>query len=361
MRMLLASVALLAAVANGAPNPKIGEARKQFEDLDFEKAVRTLAAAEAAPGNDREQVLEILQLQGIVFGTMNKEAKARDAFRELFTLSPDFKLEGNHPPRVRTPFYEAKEWVDSNLPLQLVPRAMFDTSVTALTVLVKKDTLRLAKGARFLIDEGPAPKSRDAAFTNGVAKVELDAPRVGWRVQVLGSKDAVLLELGPFTHQGSGAPAVATKTATTPIPTTAPTATTTTTTTPAASEPATVSATATRGGWMRPASYGALGSGAVALGVGIVFGVMANETRSKVTGATTNEAGLITSVSQRDAAAFEARTKQQGTIANVLFGVGGGLLAAGAILFFVGAQAANGTQVSLHLSPTGFAVTGAFP
>lgn len=350
MRVLLASVALVAAVAAGAPNPKIGEARKQFEDLDFEKAARTLAAAEGTPGNDREQVLEILQLQGIVFGTMNKEAKARDAFRELLTLSPDFKLEGNHPPRVRTPFYEAKEWVDTNIPLQLEPRAMFDVSVTALTVLVKKDTLRLAKGARFLIDEGPEPRSRDTAFTGGVAKVELDAPKVAWRVQVLGAKDAVLLELGPFTHQGSAAPTVA-KTTTTPGVEPA----TSTATPPAAT------ASASEGSWMRPASYGVLGAGAVALVVGAVFGVMANEARAKVTGAMTNEAGLITSVSQRDAAGFEARMKQQGTIANVLFGVGGGLLAAGAILFFVGAPASNGTQVSLHLSPSGFAVMGLFP
>ncbi|MDP1919783.1 MAG: tetratricopeptide repeat protein [Myxococcales bacterium] len=347
MRALLASVALVAAVATGAPNPKIGEARKQFEDLDFEKAARTLAAAEGTPGNDREQVLEILQLQGIVFGTMNKEAKARDAFRELLTLSPDFKLEGNHPPRVRTPFYEAKEWVDTNLPLQLEPRAMFDVSVTALTVLVKKDMLRLAKGARFLIDEGPEPRSRDTAFVGGVAKVELDAPKVAWRVQVLGAKDSVLLELGPFTHQGGAAPAVATTTAPGVEP----------------GKPLAGAATtsASEGSWMRPASYGVLGAGALALVVGSIFGVMANEARAKVTGAMTNEAGLITSVSQRDAAGFEARMKQQGTIANVLFGVGGGLLAAGAVLFFVGAPASGGTQVSLHLSPSGFAVMGMFP
>lgn len=352
MRVLLASVALVAAVATGAPNPKIGEARKQFEDLDFEKAARTLAAAEGTPGNDREQVLEILQLQGIVFGTMNKEAKARDAFRELLTLSPDFKLEGNHPPRVRTPFYEAKEWVDTNIPLQLEPRAMFDVSVTALTVLVKKDTLRLAKGARFLIDEGPEPRSRDTAFVGGVAKIELDAPKVAWRVQVLGSKDSVLLELGPFTHQGSAAPAVTTTTTST-LPGDAPAKT--------AATPPGATASATGSSWVRPASYGVLGAGALALVVGSIFGVMANEARAKVTGAMVNEAGLITSVSQRDAAGFEARMKQQGTIANVLFGVGGGLLAAGAILFFVGAPTSGGAQVSLHVSPSGFAVMGLFP
>jgi hypothetical protein len=346
MRVLLASVALVAAVAAGAPNPKIGEARKQFEDLDFEKAARTLAAAEGTPGNDREQVLEILQLQGIVFGTMSKEAKARDAFRELLTLSPDFKLEGNHPPRVRTPFYEAKEWVDTNIPLQLEPLAVFDVRVTALTVLVKKDTLRLVKGARFFIDEGPEPRSRETAFSGGVARVELDAPKVAWRVQLLGARDAVLLELGPFTHQGSSAP-VTKPTATPGAEPGKPTALAAT-------------ATATEGGWMRPASYGVLGAGAVALVVGAIFGVMANEARAKVTGAMTNEAGLITSLSQREAAGFEARLKQQGTIANVLFGVGGGLLAAGAILFFVGAPASNGTQVSLHVSPSGLMVMGVF-
>ncbi len=351
MRVLLSSVALVAAVATGAPNPKIGEARKQFEDLDLEKASRTLTAAEGMPGNDREQVLEILQLQGIVFGTMNKEARARDAFRELLTLSPDFKLEGNHPPRVRTPFYEAREWVDANIPLQLEPQAVFDVTVTALRVLVKKDTLRLVKGARFFIDEGPEPRSRDTAFSGGVARVELDAPKVAWRVQLLGARDAVLLELGPFTHQGSSAPV------------TKPTATAARGAEPGkptATPPPAATATATEGSWMRPTSYGVLGAGAVALVVGSIFGVMANQARAKVTGAMTNEAGLITSLSQRDAAGFEARLKQQGTIANMLFGVGGGLLAAGAILFFVGAPASNGTQVSLHVSPSGLMVMGVF-
>lgn len=350
MRVLVGSVVLLAAIASAAPNPKIREGRKQLEDLELEKAARTLAAAEAVPGNDRAQVLELLELQGIVFGTMNKEPKARDAFRTLLTLNPDFKLSGDHPPRVRTPFYEAKEWVAENTPLQLEPDATLGPKVTGLTVLVKKDTLRLVKKARFVLTEGPEPLAREVAIEAGAAKTALEAAKVVWRVELLGKHDEVLLELGPFTHEGTAksAPAVAA----------AQPKTAEATSNPGVTEPMKKSESSTP--WLRPAGYVAAGAGVVAIGIGVAFGVLSSGARSRVTGAMTNEAGLVTGLSQRDAAAAETQARQQATIANVLFGVGGSLVAAGVVLFFVGAPASP-ASVSVGLTPTGLAVSGVLP
>lgn len=349
MRVLVGSVVLLAAIVSAAPNPKIAEGRKQLEDLELEKAARTLAAAEAVPGNERAQVLELLELQAIVFGTMNKEPKARDAFRQLLTLNPEFKLSGDLPPRVRTPFYEAKDWVAENAPLQLEPGATTGPKVTALSVLVKKDTLRLVKKARFVLTEGPAPLTREVAIEAGAAKVALEAAKVAWRVELLGKRDEVLLELGPFTHEGTEKPApVAAADAAQVKPVETPAVTT------PANQPQSTA------GWLRPAGYAAAGAGVVAIGVGVAFGLLSSGTRARVTGAMSNEAGVITGLTQRDAAAAEAQARQQATIANVLFGVGGSLVAAGVVLFFVGAPAAP-ARVSIGFSPTSLVVSGVFP
>lgn len=330
-------VLALPAVAFAAPNPKIAEARELFEDLDFEKAARTLAGAEVVSGNDRAQVLELLELQGLVYGTWNKEAKARDAFRELLTLNPDFKLGGEHPPRVRTPFYEAKGWVVDNAPLQVEPTAETGEKVTALVVTVKKDLLRLVKGVRFVVDEGAERGPRDVALTEGTARLGVDSGRVVWRVELIGQHESTLLELGPFTHQ-TGA-AVAKSEPEPPAPE--------------------VKDRPSSGGWMKPTGYVLVGVGAAGVVVGAIFGVMSSDGRSRVTNAATSPAGLITSITQRDAATVEAQARQQALIANVALGVGGAFAAAGALLFFLSPSSAE--PVSLLVGPSGFSVAGAWP
>jgi len=342
MRSLAVLSALLAIAASAGPNPKIAEARKLFEDLDFEKAARALAAAEAVAGNDRTQVLEILELQGIVYGTMNKDAKARDAFRELLALNPDYKLGGDHPPRVRTPFYEAKGWVVENTPLQLDPGATATTSVTELSVQLKRDVLRLAKGVRFMVT-GTAPGDI-VPFVDGAARLPVDAATVEWRAELIGPKESVLLTLGPFTHRGTDAPdPLSQKPQPSPTP----------------GEPTAVTATATSG-WMRPVGYVALGVGAATLLAGGVFGVLSSDDRAKVKNAPVNAAGVIEGFTQRTAAELEATSIRNAIIANVCFVAGSVFVASGAVLFFVGAPAST-TQVSLSVTPWGAVVNGVFP
>ncbi len=336
MRRLLSLALVLPLAVFAGPNPKIAEARKQFEDLELEKAARTLAAAEVVPGNDRKQVLEILELQGIVYGTWNKDAKARDAFRELLTLNPEFKLGGEHPPRVRTPFYEAKGWVVENAPLQLEGTATTGELVTALEVKVKKDALRLVKGVRFVIIEGGDPTPQDVTLADGVAKLTVDAARLVWRAELIGNHEATVFELGPFTHSG-------TTRSSEPVAVVAPVA---------------AVEQAASGGWMKPTSYALFGVGAAALVAGAVFGIMSSDGRSRVTNAATSPTGLITSVTQRESALVEKQSMQQAVIANVLFGAGGALAAGGALLFFL---APSASPVTVLVAPSGVSVVGWWP
>ncbi|HEY1086193.1 MAG TPA: hypothetical protein VGE37_00815, partial [Archangium sp.] len=108
-------------VVQAAPPAKLVEARKLIDDLELEAALKALDAADKTEGNDRATVLEIYLLQGVAFGTLGKDAKTRDSFRKLLMLNPNAALPPDQPPRVRTPFFEAKEWVRSNGPLVVTP------------------------------------------------------------------------------------------------------------------------------------------------------------------------------------------------------------------------------------------------
>lgn len=341
MRIVFAAMVLgaLAAMAQ-ADNAKLVEARALFDDLELEKAAKALAAAEAIPGNPRQTVLQILELQALVYGTMNKEAKARDACRALLLLQPGFVMPKDQPPRVRTPYLEAKEWAEAN-PLVLAPstRGCEEAACTPV-VQVTKDTLRLIKKVRFVLLEGPEPKTREVVPEAGSARVALTASRVQWRAEVLGKADAVLLELGPFT---AGLPAEKPVATSTSLETAV-----TTTTAGAASGPP----------W-RPIGYAVAGGGVLAAGLGVLFGVLSAQARGRITGAMVDGAGLTTSITQRDAAEAERLARSQATLANALFVTGGVLVAAGVVFFIVGAPASP-ESVSLSVGPSGLSVWGHF-
>lgn len=337
MRLVLLATVGFAVVATAAPNPKIAEARRLFEELELEKAAKALAAAEAQPDNDLEQVLEVLELQGLVFGTLGKDTKAFDAFRKLVLLKPDYALGGDQPPRVRTPFYEAREWVAQNKPLEVVPSATASTGGTELSVAVKKDTLRVVKRGRFLVT-GREPM--EAALSEGALLAVVPEKRCEWRVELLGAKDAVLRRLGPFVHESQATAGPATAATSPPVSATEP-----------VTPPAKTSA-------LRPLGV-VLGSVAVAaFGVGLGLGLGSSSDRARVTGASVTPTGLVDGVTQREAAALESRSTTMASTANVLFVSAGVLAASGLVFFLLGAPAET---VSLGVGPAGAVVRGVFP
>lgn len=332
----LALVLCVALPAWAALPAKVEEARQLIEDLQLEAALKALDAADKVEGNSREVVVEILLLQGITFGTLGKDAKTRDSFRKLLMLAPDTKLPADLPPRVRTPFFEAKEWASANGPLALTAKATLGaTQVEAVEVQVEKDVLRQAKVARFHFEAGGEDETVDAPLLQGRAAAPVKRAGVTWWVQVLSERKGVLLET-PKKEEHVGPAVVAT----------------------GAVEVKREAPAASSGGWRRPVGFALLGVGAAAAGVGAVFGVMSTGTAGKVSGATRDETGLVTGVTQRQAAALEAESRLQATLANALF-IGGGALAAGGLVLVIVGPSSEPT-VALSPAPGGVLVHGAF-
>lgn len=315
---------------------KVAEARRQVDDLEYETALKTLDAAERVEGNTRETVLELHRLRGIAFGTLGKDAKTRDSFRKLLMLEPAAVLPNDLPPRVMTPFFEARDWCERNGPLTFVPSAELEEGAAKwLVVTAQKDVLRLGRFVRFHVGDTVF----DAPFEGVVARTPVPGPTVSWWAEVLSDRKAVLLALGtpesPRVDGLSREPGVAAPVAAVTTPVESP-----------------------GGAWRRPVGGALLAAGAVAAGVGVAFGLMSTDARAQVTGATRDEHGRVTSLTQRDAAALEASAQTQATVANVLFVTGGVLAAGGLVLIIVGPDAAP--VATLAPAAGGVVLSGSF-
>jgi hypothetical protein len=321
--------------AQAAPASKLADARKLVDDLDYEGALKALDGAEKTEGNDRATLAEIYTLQGIAWGTLGKEAKTRDAFRKLLLIAPEATLPPDLPPRVRTPFFEAKDWASTNGPLLAVASAeLSEGNVRSVKVLIEKDVLRLARSVRFHLKSDGADQTTDAPLAANQAVALVGKPSVRWWAEVLNERGGVVHEVGSAQKPREDAAVSALGAA--PLESSAPVS----------------------GDWRRPMGIAVAAAGAVAAGVGVVFGIQAYDARTRVAGAERDGLGRVTSITQRDAQALETAARSQATIANVLFGVGGGLAAAGVVLIIIGPDSAP--SVALSPAPGGVVVSGSF-
>ena len=355
----------LAAVAS--PNAKLDEAKRLIEDLELEKALKSLDAAEAIPGNSRETLVEIFSLRGASLATLGKAKPAEEAFRVTLFLAPDFKLVGDYAPRVRTPFYAARDWAAKNgtleaaVEVQQVPGA-----VESIAVVVNADALKLASRVRFHVRAGATWKVDDVAVVSGRAKQPASQPSVEWWAEVLSSKAAVLMTFGSEaaprvdTAPAAKKPVVVAETPPVPPKPKPPP--------PVVKEPEPVvtpvvveeqlterAPPAPMG--LKVLSFSLMGAGAVAAGVGIALGVGSNAARSQFLSAARDSNGLVTGISRRDALALEEKSKTEAAIANVLFVSGAALAATGVVLFVVDLQK---TKVVVMPGPGGVALVGQF-
>ncbi|MBS1148931.1 MAG: uncharacterized protein H6Q89_629, partial [Myxococcaceae bacterium] len=333
---------LQAASATPSTNPKLDEARAQADDFEYAAALRTLDLALAVPGNDRETTLAILELQGIVWGNLNKGPKARTSFVTLLTLDPGRKLSGDHPPRVRTPFYEAKEIVEraGALALGRQPLKLEGGQVASVGVVISRDALKLVRQIRLHTQVADQQKvttlTLDAA---GKAQVPAVATEVRWWAEALGEKDAVLITLGTPEQPLIDSALV-------PPPEPPPSLP------PVAIQAAQVPVAAQTPGWVRPLGIGLGGAAVVAAGVGAYFGFASSSARGLITNATRDSTGALTSLTQRQAEAADRRARDSAVIANTLLATAGGLLGVGVVLFVAGGSeapvvVASGTGVSV--------------
>jgi hypothetical protein len=338
--------ALLVPLALSA-NPDLDKASKLVADLQYPEAQAALDAALKRPGNDRDTMIHIYELQGIVYGTLNQAAKATKAFQTLLNLDPDHKLAGDNPPRVMTPFYEARGRAadTGKLEAKPLPAALAAGRVAQLAVDVPQDALKLVKRVRFHFKADDKPWADQTADVVGKnASIGCDAEQVKWWAEVLGDRDAVLVEVGSQAapRQEGTAPTaqsdikLAPKDELLPPPVTPP--------------PVVTQASSSSGvSGMRAASFGMFGAGVVGLGVGTVLGVLSYVDRNKVNNATRNAQGVVIGLSQPDAYSLDSTVRTTATAANILFGVGGALAATGVVLFILSPS----SSASVALVPTG--------
>ncbi|MCC6336164.1 MAG: hypothetical protein IT380_19530 [Myxococcales bacterium] len=356
MRATWLPLALISTAAL-AGNAKLAEAKKLADDLQLDKAAKALEAAKKVEGNDLAATQDILALEGIIAATQGKGAKARDAFRELLVLNPKYKLAADQPPRVRTPFYEAKEWAEDNALVTSASAVTRPGLVESVTVTVEKDVLKLARAVRFHLKVGGSERTADAPLGQGRAAVPVGAKAVAWWYELLGERGRALVAVNDTSPREEAADVAVAAVVPPPEPKPEPVEPLPE---PPPEKPAPgVETSAKPGGWMKPVGWSLVGAGAVAAGVGVLFGVQANASRSAVANAETNSEGVITGLTQKEAAALEARAQSQATVANILF-VAGGVLAAAGVVIVVVDGLGGGAKVTLAPAPGGLVAQGTF-
>ncbi len=334
--VLLLSCVALPALGQDGP-ALLEQARRQLDDLEAEAAIKTLVTVEKQPFNTRQTLEELHLLRGIAFGLLDKPQLVRDAFRWLLLVNPGAQLPKDQPPRVQTPFLEARAWADSNGPFGFEVAAELEgTDVRWVSVAAKNDVLRLARSVRFHVDG----KDYDVPFKNDVARLAVPGPTVRWWAEVLTDELGLLRPIAsadaPRTDGGAvEAPPARPDEEVTP--------------TPAAPEPG--------GTWRRPLGGVLLGVGAAAVATGAVFGVLSRTARDTVTDAERRD-DVITGVTQVEAQRLEAQSVSQAIVANALFIAGGVVAATGLVFVIVGPDSQPLAQ--LTPAPGGLVLSGRF-
>lgn len=350
MRTLsLLAIALSASVASAEGLVQLERARAAIAELDYADALKSLEAAKKEPNLTVADSVSILELQGVTLASLGQEAKALKVFQTLLSLAPEFKLTGNQPPRVTTVFFEARGWVDQKKPILTRPSAQLEGgAIASVSVELTNDPLKLAREVRFFLKIDQAQRQLDVALTGTRATAPVGARAVEWFAIVLGERKAGLVEIGSPTKpmvEGSAAP-VATVSEQPPPPPPL-----------IVSEAPALAAGARPMSGLRIAGIVVGVGGLIAAGIGSAFGVMAQATSAKLTGAERDAAGRIVGLTRVDGLALDAQQRTQATLANALWIGGGALAATGVALFFFGGDDAS---VAVVPAPAGLGVAGTF-
>lgn len=339
-RALLVCVSLVPTLALAADLAALVEARAKVEDLDYAAALKLLDTALETDGLEREALVEIYELKGICLATLGKAEKAREAFRTLLVLDPEHALGSAQPPRVKTPFYESKEWAARAGPVKLEAEPQkTGGEVQTLTVRVPPDGLGLARAVALHVEVNGQLRHEQVALDASTRSVtvKVGAPAYRWWAEVLGERGAVLLRRGtqgePNVVEAPKADApVAVQLAPAPEPRASP------------------------GTGLRVAGA-VVGAGRVAaLAIGAALGATSADARNRIANAALDEQGNVVGITQRQAAELDAQARNLGAAANVLM-IGGGLLAAGGVLMVIFAPTG---EVAVAPAPGGAVVSGRF-
>jgi tetratricopeptide (TPR) repeat protein len=328
----------LAATANPTP---LATARERVDSLKYADAMKLLDQTLATPGLSRADLLEALQLEGVIRASMGKSAEAEQFFERWLVLEPGAKLPKRWGPKIQTAFFSARSWMDTHAPLTAtrLPPALEKGQLVKVRLQVGEDALKLVRQATFHVQVGDAaPADQTVAAAGGAAAEAAVAPAlaVKWWAELLGEHGETLLAVGsaaePLAEKGEAPPAPLVKAVETPAP--RPPAGGLTPQVHAQVEPASPP--------LRPLAYALGGAGVLALAGGGYFTYALSSDKSKLSGAAQDAQGRVTGLTQAQASQVVSDSKTHALLANVLFASGAALVAGGAGVFVWGALQTDG-------------------
>jgi hypothetical protein len=330
---------ICAAVLAASPNSSLTKAEELVSSVRYADAEQALAAAWATPNNPRETVIRILELRGIVNAVLGTP-KATEYFRRLLTIDPGHKLADGQPPRVRTPFYEAKGQVSEAAEMKLTGSGAVDGAIVKLTAQLTADPMKLARKVRFHVRSGGAEwKNFDVALSGLTAALTAGSGKVEWWLELLGEHDGALLKFAsaeqPSVTETAVAAAVAHE--------------------PDVVRPAPAPRAEASRSLLLPGIF--VGAGVAAAGAGIALGLMSRGSYAQIENAPRDASGTTTTLTQAEAGRLRASGQTQALVANVLFGTAGALAAAGVLTFVLEGP----SKVAVTPSPSGLVLAGEFP
>jgi hypothetical protein len=351
MRRTLALAVLISATVASAANPPLEEARAHLDKLEYPEASRALELALEISDNDRETLLAIYELKGVIAGTLKQPQEASDAFRAMLSIDPSRKLQAKYPPRVTTPFFEAKSWVAEHGSISLTREPPLDRDGRIARIAVSlTDPLHLATAVRFTWLAG-GKRHTDVVVVKGPgAAIDVDGAQLQWTASLLALRDGVLKELGSDAQPLEELAKTRAPVASTPEPVAQPPPPepgqrqlfprSVESTPPPLDVQAKPSSPSRTRFWI-PAAI-VLGAG-IALGAaGVAFGVQSRADYLSFDDARMTN-GFADAFTRQQALDTLDRAASSAVKANVLFGIGGGLMVVGAVALLVDVLLGDGT------------------
>jgi hypothetical protein len=335
---------LAIALALGASNPHLVKARALFDEMNADEAAEALEKAWASNNLSRPEVIEILELQGVIAASLGQAPKARKFFRKLLVIDPEHRLAGTFlGPKVTAIFDDEKVRLPIAGSLQFGELSEVNNRqlVVSIGARVMADPIKLGRTVRFHVQAADGSfEPHDVSLESGRASFEVNVPQVSWWAELLGDKNRVLAVAGSAAEPHVSKRAPANYEPTDPDM-------------PGARK----AAPSDSGPVLRYAAYGLAGAGVLAIGGGVLFGLQSSSARAQIDSASRDDAGRVNGLTRVQALDLQGKAIQSATLANVCYVGGLALAGAGVGLYLM----TGDEKVALLPAPGGVVLTGVFP
>ncbi|WP_428265722.1 tetratricopeptide repeat protein [Haliangium sp.] len=329
LRRALAPIAALALVASALPSaaraddsPHLIEARQALEALRYRDALAALERAIQTGDNGPDEIRTAYRMLGEVHAALGERRDAEAAFRRLLALNPDAELGPGVSPKLARPFEAARDATREAGPI--VVRCVVDDAAGTVRLEVEADPVELIAGARVVYRRTDG--SEQQAETSGSGNLVLGIPvedRTPLVCAAIDEHGNRLVEIGSWDDPLVLSPAAATAAASAPAPPPAP----------ARSTPV----------YARWYVWGA--AAVVTAGAGGYFAWAADQDQAELDRLNQDSAEHSFS----EARAVEESGKRNALIANIGFGVAGGMALGAALTLLLAPD--EPTERELSVTP----------